>query len=37
MPKTFEAAALQTAAGTLPPAIAVNAIDEETAEGKAPR
>ena len=37
MPNTFDAAAPQMAAGTLPRAMAVNAIDDVTADGNAPR
>ncbi len=37
MPNTLEAAALQTAAGTFPRAIAVKAMEDETAEGNTPR
>ncbi len=37
MPNTLEAAALQMAAGTLPRAMAVYAIDDDTADGKTPR
>ncbi len=37
IPNTFDAAALQMAAGTLPLAMAVYAMDEDTAEGRTPR
>ena len=37
MPNTLEAAALHTAAGTLPRAMAVNAMDDDTADGNTPR